>query len=168
MTEEKNRHIAFICSKGNLDMAYPALIMGWAALGDGIDVTIFFTFWGLDMITKDRVNRLELAPLANTSLKMRLMGLPTGNWGIPNFLGGLPGMTAFTSKFMKKKIESLGVPPVGEYIEMLSDAGAKLYGCKMTVDMFGLKEDDFIPQVDAVVTASDFMDMTEGAQIVFI
>lgn len=168
MTEEKNRHIAFICSKGNLDMAYPALIMGWAALGDGIDVTIFFTFWGLDMITDDRVDKLELAPLANTSLKMRLMGLPTGNWGIPNFLGGLPGMTAFTSKFMKKKIESLDVPPVREYIEMLSDAGAKIYGCKMTVDMFNLKEEDFIPQVDAVVTASDFMDMTEGAQIVFI
>lgn len=168
MSEEKNRHIAFICSKGDLDMAYPALIMGWAALGNGIDVTIFFTFWGLDMITDARVDHLEIAPLANTSLKMRMMGLPTGNLGIPNAMGGLPGMTAFTTAFMKKKIEDLDVPPVREYLEMLSDAGAKLYGCKMTVDMFNLKEEDFIPQVDAVVTAGDFMDMTEGAQIVFI
>ena len=51
---EDTRKMAFICSKGNLDMAYPALVMGWAALGNGIDVTIFFTFWGLDMIRKDR------------------------------------------------------------------------------------------------------------------
>ncbi len=168
MTEEKNRHIAFICSKGNIDMAYPALIMGWAALGNGIDVTLFFTFWGLDLITEKRVDKLEIAPVANTSFKMSMMGLPTGNMGIPNILGVLPGMTAFASNFMKKKIDELDVPPVREYLEMLSDAGAKLYGCKMTVDMFGLKEEDFISQVDAVVTASDFMDMTEGAQIIFI
>jgi peroxiredoxin family protein len=168
MTEEKNRHIAFICSKGNLDMAYPALIMGWAALGDGIDVTIFFTFWGLDLVTEKRVDKLEVAPVANTSFKMKLMGLPTGNWGIPNLMGALPGMTAFASWFMKKKIEELEVPPVREYIEMLSDAGANMYGCKMTVDMFGLKDDDFVPAINSVVTASDFMDMTEGAQIVFI
>lgn len=168
MADEKNRHIAFICSKGNLDMAYPALIMGWAALGNGIDVTIFFTFWGLDLITKKRVDHLEIAPVANTSFKFSLMGLPTGNLGIPNIMGILPGMTAFASWFMKKKIASLDVPPVREYLEMLHDAGAKLYGCKMTVDMFGLKPDDFLPQVDGVVTAGDFMDMTEGAQIVFI
>ncbi len=149
-------------------MAYPALIMGWAALGNGIDVTLFFTFWGLDLITEKRVDKLEIAPVANTSFKMSMMGLPTGNMGIPNILGVLPGMTAFASNFMKKKIDELDVPPVREYLEMLSDAGAKLYGCKMTVDMFGLKEEDFISQVDAVVTASDFMDMTEGAQIIFI
>nr|HMN60763.1 DsrE/DsrF/DrsH-like family protein [Anaerolinea sp.] len=58
---DEDRKIAFICSKGNLDMAYPALVMGWAALGNGIDVTIFFTFWGMDMITKARVDRLEVA-----------------------------------------------------------------------------------------------------------
>lgn len=165
---EENRKIAFICSKGDLDMAYPALIMGWAALGNGVDVTIFFTFWGLDLITKRRVDRLEIAPVANTSFKMRLMGLPTGNLGIPNLLGILPGMTAFASWFMKWKMKKLGVPPVREYIEMLHDAGAKIYACKMTVDMFGLKAEDFLPQVDGIVTASDFIDMTEGAQIIFI
>ncbi|MBL7164274.1 MAG: DsrE/DsrF/DrsH-like family protein [Anaerolineales bacterium] len=165
---EENRKIAFICSKGNLDMAYPALIMGWAALGNGIDVTIFFTFWGLDMVTKKRVDKLEIAPVANTSFKLSLMGLPTGNLGIPNIMGILPGMTAFASWFMKKKMEKLEVPPVSEYLEMLHDAGANIYGCKMTVDMFGLEEDDFLDVVDGVVTAGDFMDMTEGAQIVFI
>lgn len=165
---DDNRHIAFICSKGNLDMAYPALVMGWAALGNGIDVTIFFTFWGLDVINKKRIDHLEIAPVANTSMKMTMMGVDTGNLGIPNALGVLPGMTAFATKLMKDKMEDIDVPPVREYLEMLVDAGANLYACKMSVDMMGLDMDDFVDGVQAIVTAGDFMDMTDGAQIVFI
>jgi peroxiredoxin family protein len=165
---DENRKIAFICSKGNLDMAYPALIMGWAALGNGIDVTIFFTFWGLDMITKARVDHLEIPPVANTSMKMSMMGVNTGNLGIPNIMGVLPGMTAFATNLMHKKMEALEVPPVREYLQMLVDAGAKLYACKMTVDMNGLKKEDFIDGVLDIVTAGDFIDMTEGSQIIFI
>lgn len=165
---DENRHIAFICSKGNLDMAYPALVMGWAALGNGIDVTIFFTFWGMDLINKNRVDHLEIAPVGNTSMKMTMMGLKTGNLGIPNALGVFPGMTAFATKLMKDKMEKLEVPPVREYMQMLADAGAKLYACKMSVDMMDLSMDDFVEGVEAIVTASDFMDMTDGAQIIFI
>jgi peroxiredoxin family protein len=165
---EENRKIAFICSKGNLDMAYPALVMGWAALGNGIDVTVFFTFWGLDLINKARQDRLEMSPVANTSMKMSMMGLPTGNLGIPNIMGIIPGMTAFTSWFMKKKIDEVGAPPVGEYLQMLVDGGAELYACKMSVDMMGFTMDNFVDGVKDIVTAGDFMDMTEGAQIVFI
>ena len=165
---DENRHVAFICSKGNLDMAYPALVMGWAALGNGIDVTIFFTFWGMDLINKNRVDHLEIAPVGNTSMKMTMMGIKTGNLGIPNALGVFPGMTAFATKLMKDKMEELEVPPVREYLQMLADAGAKLYACKMSVDMMGLKMEDFVDGVEAIVTAADFMDMTEGAQIIFI
>lgn len=165
MSEE--RKVAFICSKGNLDMAYPALVMGWAALGNGIDVTIFFTFWGLDMINKHRVDHLEVPPLANTSMKMNMMGVP-GYVGIPQSMGMLPGMTAFATKLMNDKMKELGVPPVREYLQMLVDGGAKLYACKMTVDMMGLKMDDFVDGVCDVVTASDFMDISEGAQVIFI
>ena len=168
MAEEKNRHIAFICSKGTLDMVYPALIMGWAALGNGVDVTIFFTFWGLDMITKKRVDHLEIAPVANTSMKMSMMGIDTGNLGIPNWMGVLPGMTAFATALMNSKMKKLGVPPVREYLQMLVDAGAKLYACKMTVDMMDLKKDDFVDGVLDIVTAADFIDVSEGAQIIFI
>ncbi len=164
---EETRKIAFICSKGNLDMAYPALVMGWAALGNGIDVTIFFTFWGMDMINKARVDKLEIPPVANTSMKMSMMGVP-GNLGIPNLMGVLPGMTAFATALMQKKIADVGAPPVREYLQMLVDGGAKLYACKMSVDMMGLKMEDFIDGVQDIVTASDFMDMTEGSQIVFI
>ncbi len=165
---ESKRHIAFICSKGNLDMAYPALVMGWAALGNGIDVTIFFTFWGLDIINKKRQPQLKIAPVANTSMKMDMMGIPTGNLGIPQIMGVLPGMTAFATGLMKKKMNDLDVPPVGEYLEMLVDAGANLYACKMSVDMMDLEMDDFVDGVQAIVTAGDFIDMTADAQIVFI
>ncbi|MBI5952751.1 MAG: DsrE/DsrF/DrsH-like family protein [Chloroflexi bacterium] len=167
MAEEKNRHIAFICSKGNLDMVYPALVMGWAALGNGIDVTIFFTFWGLDMVNKARVDHLEIPPIANTSMKMNMMGIP-GYIGIPQWMGIIPGMTWFASTLMKAKMKALGVPTAREYLEMLSDAGAKMYACKMSVDMFKLKQEDFLPCVESIVTAGDFMDMTDGAQVVFI
>lgn len=165
---EKNRHIAFICSKGNLDMAYPALIMGWAALGNGIDVTIFFTFWGMDMITKARVDHLEIPPVANTSMKMNMMGVNTGNLGIPNLMGVLPGMTAFATKLMSDKMKKLEVPTVREYLQMLADGGAKLYACKMSVDMMELKMEDFVDGVIDIVTASDFIDLVEDAQIIFI
>jgi peroxiredoxin family protein len=163
----EDRKVAFICSKGTLDMAYPALVMGWAALGNGIDVTIFFTFWGLDIINQARVDHLELAPVANTSMKMDMMGVP-GHLGIPNIVGVLPGMTAVATKLMKDKMNALEVPPVREYLQMMVDGGAKLYACKMSVDMMGLDKKDFVDGVIDIVTAGDFMDMTEGAQIIFI
>jgi peroxiredoxin family protein len=164
---EETRKVTFICSQGNLDMAYPALVMGWAALGNGIDVTIFFTFWGMDMINKDRIDHLEVPPLANSSMKMNMMGVP-GYVGIPQIAGVIPGMTPFATKLMKDKMKGLGVPTVREYMEMMVDGGAKLYACKMSVDMFGLKKEDFIPGVIDIVTAGDFMDMTAGSQIIFI
>jgi peroxiredoxin family protein len=166
--ETETRKVAFICSKGDLDMAYPALIMGWAALGNGIDVTIFFTFWGMDMIRKSRVDNLQIAPVANTSMKMSMMGVKSDNLGIPNIMGMLPGMTAFATKLMKDKMADLQVPPVSEYLQMLVDGGAKLYACKMSVDMMNLKKEDFVDGVIDIVTASDFMDMTHGAQVIFI
>ena len=141
--------------------------MGWAALGNGIDVTVFFTFWGMDMINKARIKHLEIPPIANTSMKMNMMGDP-GYVGIPQIMGIIPGMTWFASSLMKKKMAKLEVPTVREYMEMLVDAGANLYACKMSVDMFELKKEDFIDGVKDIVTAGDFMDMTEGAQIVFI
>ncbi len=164
---DETRKMTFICSKGDLDMVYPALIMGWAALGNGIDVTLFFTFWGLDMLRDARVDHLEIAPVANTSMKMSMMGVPSDNLGIPNIMGILPGMTWFATKLMNKKMDDLEVPPVREFMQMLVDGGAKLYGCKMTCDMMNLTMDDFIDGVQDIVTAAEFIDMTEGSQIIF-
>ena len=121
-----------------------------------------------DIINKHRIDHLEVAPVANTSMKMSMMGVKDPNLGIPNLLGVLPGMTAFATKLMRDKMEELEVPPVREYLQMLVDAGAKLYACKMTVDMNNLSKDDFVDGVIDVVTAADFIDMTDGAQVIFI
>jgi peroxiredoxin family protein len=122
----------------------------------------------MDMITKSRVEHLELAPVGNTSMKMNMMGIHSGNLGIPNIVGMLPGMTALATKLMKDKMAALEIPPVDEFLQMLADGGAKLYACKMSVDMLGLKKEDFVDGVIDIVTASDFMEMVEGAQIIFI
>ena len=102
------------------------------------------------------------------SLKLLADKNPQVNLGIPNILSILPGMTAFTSWFLKKKMASVQAPPVDEYLEMLVDGGANLYACKMSADMFGQTMDDYVDGVQDIVTAGDFMDMTEGAQIILI
>jgi len=87
---------------------------------------------------------------------------------MPTMVGGLPGMEAVASKMMKKQMEDLDIPPVREFIEMLSDAGAELYACRMAMDMFKLEETDLLPQVDEVLTVMDFYEKSAGAQIIFI
>jgi len=162
MFEDKQRHLCIICSKGTLDMAYPGLILANAALMEGIDVTMFFTFWGLDMISQKKMDRMEVTPLGNPS-----MAMPNG-MGIPNMMSMLPGMTGFATSMMKKEIAKLDFPPVSEFLQMIADAGGDMYGCKMSMDMMGLTKDDLFDDVKAVVGAMEFMEMSEDAQIIFI
>ncbi len=150
------RKLAIICSKGTLDMAYPGLVLANAARQAGIEAFIFFTFWGMDIITKKKMSRLKVTPVGNPAM------------GMPNLVGILPGMTPMATAMMKKKIDALDIPPVDEFLEMLSDAGAKLYACRMAADLMGLKEDDLIPRIEGIISAMDFMDLSEGAQTIFI
>jgi len=158
--DDVDRKLCIICSKGTLDMAYPGLVLANAALMEGIDVTLFFTFWGLDIINKKKMNKLKFVPVGNPSMP------------IPNMIGGLPGMTNVATAVMKREIKHLDFPGVEEFLETISDAGGKLYACKMSVDMFAdmymMKEKDIYERVDSVVGATDFMEMSEGAQIIFI
>jgi peroxiredoxin family protein len=153
---EPARKMAFICSKGSLDMVYPALIMANAARMSGVDAMIFFTFWGLDAITESKVDNLHVATVGNPSMHL------------PTMVGGLPGMEGFATKRMKKEMAQLDLPSVREMIQILSDSGAKLYGCKLAMDMFKLQKKDLLAQVDDVISAMDFVDMSAGAQIVFV
>jgi peroxiredoxin family protein len=162
MFEDKERKLCIICSKGSLDMAYPGLVLANAALMEGIDVTMFFTFWGLDMISKKKMDSLKVTPVGNTS-----MAMPNG-MGIPNALGVLPGMTDFATSMMKKEIAKLDFPPVSEFLQMIADAGGKMYGCKMSMDMMKLDKDDLFDEVIDIVGAMEFMEMSEDAQIIFI
>lgn len=158
--EETDRKMCIICSKGTLDMAYPGLVLANAALMEGIDVTLFFTFWGLDIINKKKMNNLKFVPVGNPSM------------GIPTMVGGLPGMTNVATSMMKKEIAHLDFPEIGEFLDMICDAGGKMYACRMSVDMFGdmhmMNEADIYEGVEAVVGATDFMEMSEDAQIIFI
>ena len=157
-----DRKLCIICSKGTLDMAYPGLVLANAALMEGIDVTMFFTFWGLDMINKKKMTNLKCSPLGNPS-----MAMPNG-MGIPNLIGALPGMTDMASSMMRKEIEALDFPPVDEFLEMIHDAGGKMYGCRMAMDMMKLKKEDLFDDVDDIIGAMEFMEMSEGAQVIFI
>jgi peroxiredoxin family protein len=161
LEEEKKTYppiekVSIICSKGTLDMAYPGLVMANGARMNGIDAMLFFTFWGLDIVTEKKIDNLHVATVGNPSMPM------------PTMLGGLPGMESLASKMMKKEMEKLEIPPVREMIEILHDSGAELYGCRMAMDMFKLERQDLVPQVDEVLTVMDFYDKSAGAQIIFI
>lgn len=153
---ETARKVAIICSKGSLDMAYPGLIMANAARMMGMDAMVFFTFWGLDVVTKKKVERLHAGMLGNPSSPM------------PHSIMGLPGMEALATRMMKKKIEELDIPDIPELLEILDDAGAELYSCQLAMEMFDLEPDDLVPQVKESLTAMDFWEKADGAQVVFI
>ncbi|MGA3215737.1 MAG: DsrE/DsrF/DrsH-like family protein [Acidimicrobiales bacterium] len=150
------RKLAIICSKGNLDMAYPGLVLANAALGEGVEVHLFFTFWGFDMITKKRMGNLKFTPLGNTATHM------------PQGLGGVPGMTAMATSMMKKQISEVGVPEVPEFLEQIVASGGHLWACQMSADMMHLDENDLYEAVEGIINASDFIEKTEGAQLLFI
>ena len=153
---EPIRKISIICSKGTLDMAYPGLILANAARMSGIDATLVFTFWGLDIVTERTLDHLHVSTVGNPSMH------------IPTMVGGLPGMESMASTMMKKEMEKLDIPPVREMLEILGDSGAELYACRMAMDMFKRKKEDLVPQVTDVISAMDFYDVSAGAQVLFI
>jgi peroxiredoxin family protein len=150
------RKLAIICSKGNLDMAYPGLILANAALGEGVETHLFFTFWGFDMITKSRMGHLKFTPLGNTATHL------------PQGVGGLPGMTAVATRMMRRQIADIGVPEVPELLEQIVASGGHLWACRMSADMMHLAEDDLYEAVEGIISAADFIEKTDGAQLLFI
>ncbi len=165
------RKIAFICSKGNLDMAYPALIMGNAALGEGAEVHVFFTFWGLDIINKKLNHKLQFTMSGNTAMHMPGLGrLRPGleHRSMPQQLGGLPGMTAYATRMMKQQMADLEIPDIPEFLDLMAAAGAHFYACKLTFDMNKMLEADLHEACEGVISASDFIEISEGAQVIFV
>lgn len=162
-SEESDRKLAIICSKGNLDMAYPGLILANAALGEGVETLIFFTFWGFDMIAKSRMHHLQFSPAGNAA-----MHLPIGDMHLPQSLAPAPGMTAMATKMLKKQIAGLDVPEVPDFLDQIVAAGGHLWACRMSADMNKLTMADLRDDVEGIINASEFIEMTEGAQLLFI
>jgi peroxiredoxin family protein len=161
--EDSDRKLAIICSKGNLDMAYPGLILANAALGEGVETHLFFTFWGFDMILKSRMNDLKFSPVGNTAMHM-----PVGDMRVAAALAPLPGMQSAATKMMKKQIADLGVPEVPDFLEQITAAGGHLWACRMSADMMKVDESDLYDGVEAIINASDFIELTKGGQLLFI
>jgi peroxiredoxin family protein len=159
MAETKPRKLALIASKGSLDMAYPPMILANAARMSGIEVDIFFTFWGLDIITKKKMDKLNVSTVGNPNMHP--------SFHIPTIIGMLPGMSALASWMMRKEIDKLDFPPVGEFMQMIADTGAKIYACKMSMDMMKLTKEDLMDDAE-ILGAMEFMEITEGAQVMFI
>src|SRR5215471_18288844 len=124
--------VSIIVSKGSLEGVYPALIIANGARAEGIEANLFFTFFGLDAIHKKRHEHIKISTVGNP-------GLHLATW-----LGGVPGMSSVMTHYLGSKMEKLDIPPIPEFIEMIADTGAGLYGCKASVDLFGLTKDDLI------------------------
>lgn len=153
--EETIEKVSIVISRGSLEGVYPGLIMANGARMEGIEADVFFTFFGLDAIRTARFEKLKVATVGNPGLHL------------PTWLGAIPGMSWLATQMMKRQIEKIDIPPVPEFIELIGDSGARLYACKATVDMFGLTMDDFVPQVEEIISVGEFYEKAAGGQIIF-
>ncbi|HEX6420571.1 MAG TPA: DsrE/DsrF/DrsH-like family protein [Acidimicrobiales bacterium] len=147
--------VSIVISKGSLEGVYPGLIMANGARAEGIEANLFFTFFGLDAIHKERHEHIKLATVGNPGLH------------VPTMLGGLPGVSSVMTQYMNRKMEKLDIPSIPEFVEMIADTGAGLYACLASVDLFELTREDFIPQVKDIITVGEFYEVAAGGQIIF-
>ncbi|HET9436800.1 MAG TPA: DsrE/DsrF/DrsH-like family protein [Gaiellaceae bacterium] len=155
LTAEPLTKVAIVVSKGSLEGIYPALILANGARMEGIDADLFFTFFGLDAIRKDRQRKIRVATVGNPGMH------------IPTLVGAIPGMSWLATKMMAGKMDELDIPPIGEFLELIHDSGGRIYACHASVEMFDLEESDFVPQVDGVLTVGEFYERSAGAQVIF-
>lgn len=161
MSDTKNapvRKMMLILSKATIENVYACFVLANGARMEGIESEIFFTFFGLEAVQKNRIDHLHTSTVGNPAMH------------IPTLLGGLPGMEALASKMMKSEMEKLDIPPVGEFLELLSASGTKLWACKLAMDMFKLERKDLIDEIDEIITVGDFYDKAkgEGTHLMFI
>jgi peroxiredoxin family protein len=158
--ETKVKKVLIICSKGKIEDVYAALVMANGALMEGIKAKMFFTFFGLEAITKKHADHLHTATVGNPAF------MPS----MPTMVAGLPGFEAFASYMMKKEMDKLDMPQVTEFIQMIDAGGGEIYACKLAADMFHLKKEDFVPEVKGIITVGDMYALAdgEGTQIIFI
>jgi peroxiredoxin family protein len=166
--ENKTGSMAIIATKGTLDWAYPPFILASTAAALGWDVTIFFTFYGLNLVKKD-VSDLKVSPLGNPGMPMKMPFGPDWfksiNWNIPNIVqAGIPGFENVATSLMQQTIKNNGVASITELRELSQEAGVKFVVCQMTVELFGFSHDDFIDGLDYVGAAS-FLPVAQTADV---
>jgi len=152
---EKPKKMALIATRGTLDWAYPPLILASTAAALGWDVAIFFTFYGLTVLHKDKGKNMKVAPLGNPAMPMP----------VPNLVGAIPGMTQMGTAVMKRMFKSSGVASIDELLEAAIESGVRLQPCAMTMEVFGFKESQFIEAAEAPCGAATFIDWAQDADI---
>jgi peroxiredoxin family protein len=161
--KERIKKVSIIVSKGSLDGVYPGLIMANGARMEGIEANLFFTFFGLYAVLKDFQDKIKISTVGNPAMRVP----DAKGFALPTVLGLIPGMSSFATWMMQREMEKLDIPPVGEFVQMISDAGGHLYACKATVDMFHLTDTDFVPAMERVLTVGDFYELAAGGEIIF-
>jgi peroxiredoxin family protein len=169
LREKQTPSMCIIATKGTLDWAYPPFILSSTAAALGWNVSIFFTFYGLNLLKKD-ISHLKVSPLGNPGMPMKMPFGPEWfqgiNWNIPNAVQGvIPGFETVATALMKKTIRNKGVAPVEELRTACVESGVNLIGCQMTVDLFGFTHDDFIPEVKEYCGAATFLPMARDADV---
>ena len=161
--DHKLKKVCIICAKGTIEDVYATLVMANGAVMEGIEAKVFFTFFGLDAITKKQMMKLKTGTVGNPAMRMP-GGLP-----FPTLLGALPGVEAGVSAMMKSQMEKLDIPRVDEFLEMIIAGGGEIYACKLAVDMFKLEQKDLHEEVDSIITIGDFYGLCDGdrTQIIF-
>ena len=166
---QKTPSMTIISTKGTLDWAYPPFILASTAGALGWDVSVFFTFYGLNLLKKD-ISDLKISPLGNPGMPMKMPFGPDWfkaiNWNIPNAVQAVvPGFETMATSLMKQTINNKGVAGVEELRQACVEADVKLIGCQMTVDLFGFAREDFIPEVKDFVGAATFLPMARDADV---
>jgi peroxiredoxin family protein len=169
MKAAKTPSMTIIATKGTLDWAYPPFILSSTAAALGWDVSVFFTFYGLELLKKD-LSGLQVSPLGNPAMPMKMPFGPEWfksiRWNIPNAMQSLvPGFEAFATAMMRKTIKNKGVADITELRGLCVEAGVNLIGCQMTVDLFGYARGDFIPEVKDYCGAATFLPMAKDADV---
>ena len=157
------KKVNIICAKGAIEDVYATLIMGNGAVMEGIETNLFFTFFGLDAIVKSRMDKLHTAVIGNPALRL------PGGMRMPTLLGIIPGLEALTSSMMKGEMDKLDIPPVSEFLDLITAGGGKIYACKMAMDMYKFKKEDLSEHVIDILTVGEFYEKAggEGSHIIF-
>lgn len=166
--DNRTPSLSIISTKGTLDMAYPPFILSSTAAALGWDVNVFFTFYGLDLLKKEI--DLKISPLGNPAMPMKMPFGPEWfkgiEWNMPNaFTSNIPGFEGMASNMMKKTMNDKGVASIDDLREATIEAGADLYACQMTVDLFGHKPEDYIDEVAGWIGAASFLTMAKDADV---
>lgn len=165
---ERTPSMTIIATKGTLDWAYPPFILASTAAALGWNVSMFFTFYGLTLLRKD-ISDLHVSPLGNPAMPMKMPFGPDWfqgvTWNIPSAVQAVPGFEAMATTLMKQTIKNKGVADISELRGLCIEGGVKLIGCQMTVDLFGFRHEDFLPEVTEYVGAATFLPMARDADV---